>query len=57
MENPANETHRPSSTLNEPKAPISYGENIDYAIRIVEHFVNFLPGGKFFSWWLFVLVN
>ena len=49
MENPANETHRPSSTLNEPKAPISYGENIDYAIRIVEHFVNFLPGGKFFS--------
>ena len=57
MENPANETHRPSSTLNEPKAPILYGENIDYAIRIVEHFVNFLPGGKFFSWWLFVLVN
>ena len=49
MENPANETHRPSSTLNEPKAPILYGENIDYAIRIVEHFVNFLPGGKFFS--------
>ena len=49
MENPANETHRPSSTLNEPKAPILYGENIDYAIRIVEHFVNFLPGGKFCS--------
>ena len=49
MENPANETHSPSSTLNEPKAPILYGENIDYAIRIVEHFVNFLPGGKFFS--------
>ena len=49
MENPANDTHRPSSTLNEPKAPILYGENIDYAIRIVEHFVNFLPGGKFFS--------
>jgi len=49
MENPAIETHRPSSTLTEHKAPILYGENIDYAIRIVEHFVNFLPGGKFFS--------
>lgn len=47
---------RPSSTLNGPStatvsrlAPIGthfpvYGENIDYAIRIVEHFMHLLPG-------------
>lgn len=55
---------RPSSTLNGPStatvsrlAPIGthfpvYGENIDYAIRIVEHFMHLLPGGK--SLFLFV---
>ena len=41
-------THRPSSTLKEPHFPVIYGENIDYAIKIVEHFLHFLPGGKIF---------
>ncbi len=44
----------PSSSLNGPSSPLNgtnspvYGENIDYAIRIVQHFINFLPGGKLF---------
>lgn len=40
-------TQRPSSTLNEPDSPV-YGENVDYAIKIVQHFLNFLPAGKLF---------
>jgi len=39
----------PSSSLSGTNSPV-YGENIDYAIRIVEHFINFLPSssGKLF---------
>ena len=45
--------YRPSSTLNEP-ASLVYGENVDYAIRIVQHFLNIFPSGKLF---LLVLQN
>ena len=40
----------PSSSLSGTHSPV-YGENIDYAIRIVEHFINFLPSnsGKLFQ--------
>ena len=37
----------PSSTLNETDSPV-YGENVDYAIKIVEHFLNFIPGMFYF---------
>lgn len=39
----------PSSSLSGTHSPV-YGENVDYAIRIVEHFINFLPSssGKLF---------
>lgn len=37
--------YRPSSTLNEPSSLV-YGENVDYAIRIVQHFLNIFPSGK-----------
>ena len=38
-----------SSSLSGTHSPV-YGENVDYAIRIVEHFINFLPSssGKLF---------
>ena len=38
-----------SSSLRGTHSPV-YGENVDYAIRIVEHFINFLPSssGKVF---------
>ncbi|KAJ7383797.1 hypothetical protein OS493_026331 [Desmophyllum pertusum] len=39
---PSSTLNGPSSALNETHFPI-YGENIDYAIKIVEHFINFLP--------------
>lgn len=45
---PSSTLNGPSSALNETHFPI-YGENIDYAIKIVEHFINFLPvRGKLF---------
>ena len=36
----------PSLTFDEPQSTM-YGENIDYVIQIVEHFISFLGGKQF----------
>jgi len=38
--------YRPSSTLKQ-LDECYQGENVNYAIQIVQHFLNFLPAGKF----------
>lgn len=38
--------YRPSSTLKQ-LDECYQGENVNYAIQIVHHFLNFLPAGKF----------
>lgn len=45
--NTARAIYRPSSLTLKQLDECYHGENVNYAIQIVQHFLNFLPAGKF----------